>query len=238
MTVGNIQTLGLLLQIVSDDLPVRPRGQPKVHNGSWFDCLDMRGDVREDLRHATVLEILQQNPTIIQELANARDNGGRRAMDITDAVTKQILLDHLYFCGRYEIQVGPPMFRTATSFVVRARDHVLTARYNEYFHQSNGLDVDNNCGTLNQSRFVACVNQLCDEFNAYREEEELRQYFTARIGSAGGEMGKEDFVQYCVSAFGSYRDVWIQFMKNQVWPIACHTSSVRLCAQYFHTGFV
>ena len=68
-------------------------------------------------------------------LANARDAGGRKAVDIAMNKTKLAIEDKLLFMGRYKFHQGPPIHKSATSVVVFADDMKATEDYRKTFQK-------------------------------------------------------------------------------------------------------
>ena len=216
------------------DLPFDLDGSTKEHQGSWFSLLDLNGDIGIATRHTLVEDTLSQHAHLVDALANVKDEGGRRAFDITDLATKQIFQKHLYFCGRYEIEPGPPIHRSATAVVVHAKDHKSSERYTRGFDKVTsgkasgagagtgtgtgaGAGAENEeAGAVDVAAFQACMKELCAEFGVGYDAQELDRFFKACDSDRSGTISREEFQSFCEGMLGTFRNVVIKFMHNEV----------------------
>ena len=60
---------------------------------------------------------------VAKELAELQFDGVKCMVALTDMKCKQYLRDLVCFCGRYELDDGPPVHISATSIVIKAKDH-------------------------------------------------------------------------------------------------------------------
>ena len=213
--------LDLMRRVISRDLPFDTHGQPRSQvEGTWFALLDLNGDVSADIRHQLVEEVMSEYGDVAYELANVKDHGGRRAFDVTDVETKQIFYDHLYFYGRYEIEAGPPVHRSATAVVVHAKDHKSTYRYTKCFDEKASGTVDGNeeDKAMDVAAFQACMKELCAEYGVGYDAQELDRFFSACDSDRSGTISREEFQRFCEGMLGTYRNVVIKFMHNKVCP--------------------
>lgn len=98
-------------------------GEPSpvdVERPGWVDA------VQHD--EATVVKavnkVLEKYSSSIRDLACAVDAKGRSCLDIACPTCKTMMLKKLYLHERYEVQLGPPEHRSATSAVYFAKDHI------------------------------------------------------------------------------------------------------------------
>ena len=98
-------------------------GEPSavdVERPGWVDA------VQHD--EATVVKavnkVLEKYSSSIRDLACAVDAKGRSCLDIACPTCKTMMLKKLYLHERYEVQLGPPEHRSATSTVYFAKDHI------------------------------------------------------------------------------------------------------------------
>ena len=75
------------------------------------------------ITHA-VKVVLEMYPKNVRELTSAVDAKGRCCLDIASKTCKLLVSKKLYLDGRYEVQLGPPEHRSATSAVYFAKDHM------------------------------------------------------------------------------------------------------------------
>ena len=66
-----------------------------------------------------------------------RDEQGRTALEASTAGPREAIYVHLLFCGRYELTIGAPEHRSATSVVLRALDRGEKTDYGKVFDDAD-----------------------------------------------------------------------------------------------------
>ena len=138
-------------------------------------------------------------------------------------LNRAIMRNTLYFCGRFDIEKGPPVHRSATSIVVIAKDFDVVKDYRSVFAYIT--EDDSTFAGLKKEGIKQALHRL-DEIGYYKafeilSEAELQDKDTSRsrdsIFDHFGSSCKteEDFVERCKVAFGEYRKVAIKFMKDE-----------------------
>ena len=98
-------------------------GEPSlvdVERPGWVDA----GQHDEATVVKAVTKVLEKYSSSIRDLACAVDAKGRSCLDIACPTCKTMMLKKLYLHERYEVQLGPPEHRSATSAVYFAKDHI------------------------------------------------------------------------------------------------------------------
>ncbi|KAF0717419.1 Aste57867_2301 [Aphanomyces stellatus] len=209
-------TPNVALKLLLQDLPIElvdANVTSRVgHLYSWTTFLDPSLPLEPTVRVRTVRAVLE-HPTlraasnvldVYKALAYATDKYGRSILHATDADTRQVLKDLLFFCARYEILDGPPIHVSATTVVVNAYDHGI-------FNQVFDMHANSN-GELNEDGFQRCSAQLYfGSTNATSTVEE----FALLDKKNRGAITKVDFLQHCDQRYGGRMKVAIKFMRKK-----------------------
>ncbi|KAF0685326.1 Aste57867_22746 [Aphanomyces stellatus] len=185
------------------------------HSFSWATFLDPSLPVDPKVRVSTVRVILQ-HPTwrtaknsmdVYKALTYATDKYGRIALHSTDAATRQVLTELLFFCGRYEIFDGAPLHVSATSIVVHAFDHGMFTQVFEMHANENGeLDVRG---------FIQCSQTLNLDYQGVIETPQRRTEFDIIDRCKRGTITKTDYLRFCNQKYGGKMKVALKFMRNE-----------------------
>lgn len=187
-----------------------------THYDTWTSLVDPSKGVPLDLITTIVLEVLSElrDPAKAQQrayqLAHVKDTNGRTAISIAHENVQRVFEKFMYFCGRYEILQGPPLYRSATAVVLRATDHCVTQDYCEQFQQF----TEEYEGEMDRELFRECVRSLGVVSGSAASTEELHKSFEACIKSNPGVVTLKEFVAYCCNFFGTTRKVVIKFMHS------------------------
>mmetsp|Transcript_74821 Transcript_74821/g.206395 ORF Transcript_74821/g.206395 Transcript_74821/m.206395 type:complete len:582 (-) Transcript_74821:93-1838(-) len=203
-------TAAAIAGLVSGDMPIHlSNGERKEHHHSWRNLIRLTAD---DTPHAgEAVALLLSSPNAdppghgygqhIVALAAIRDDQQNTALQLAALAPRQAMNAHLLFDGCYELQVGPPEHRSATSVVLRAYDHSTN-----YATMFKAADQDGN-GVLEK-------NELEDLAKSLGLTIELL------LGSeAAGvkEMKETEFVHTCKKQLGDGpRPVVLKLMTDQV----------------------
>ena len=151
------------------------------------------------------------------ELAFFVDAQSRRVMDITDEQCRSCFRERLFFCGRYELSEGRPIYQTETSLVLLATDLGILHTYGEVFdeHFKEGRSGDE-CEHLMAAlkglfrRFGLPLNDI-----VRLEEGNWQEEFQKWDTNENGLLEKEEFTRRCKEQYGETRKVAIKFMRNK-----------------------
>ena len=117
-------THDIIFTLVAADPPLLPDGEHNAHYaGALHEILDATSPLDSKFVCKLVHDVFSSNPDLAHGLANDVDVFGRRAMNIAHKDVRLMIQNFIFFCGRYEIDKGPPLHRSGTSVVVLAVDH-------------------------------------------------------------------------------------------------------------------
>ena len=116
----------VVLALLEADMPLRlDDGALVDHGGSWPFCVASTND-RLIAAVCHVLASQDDEPpgggfgVHIHALDAVREEQGRTALEASTKRPRKAIYDHLLFCGSYELHIGAPEHRSATSVVLRA----------------------------------------------------------------------------------------------------------------------
>ncbi|ETV85206.1 serine/threonine protein kinase, variant [Aphanomyces astaci] len=215
------------LRMVLRDLPICVVDGHVVerpgHSYSWATFLDPNLPVRSTVR-ANVVQAVLQHPSwttgathvadVYKALQNAKDRHGRRALQLSDGSTRSLFKHLLYFCARYEIFDGPPVYVGPKVVVVHAFDHGIC-------HQVFDMNTTD-LGVLDLSGFIA-ANQMLGQWSAERHsahrktENDLAKWnhaFGHWDKDKNGQLNLNEFLGYCDHICGGQLKVAMKFMAS------------------------
>jgi len=111
----------VLLALLLADMPYdlnKDDGSPtqQEHAGSWTHIMDHPDASLEQVKFL-VKSVLDKFPTLAQLLAHTKDAKGREAIFICRSEIRAVMQTYLLFLGRFDVQQGPPVHKSATSIV-------------------------------------------------------------------------------------------------------------------------
>ncbi|EOD13279.1 hypothetical protein EMIHUDRAFT_119917 [Emiliania huxleyi CCMP1516] len=136
-------------------------GAPVDHAGSWTDAVASTSESAI----AAVGRVLASKDDVtpghgfgvhIHELVKVRDKQGRTALEASTEGPRKAIYLHLLFCGRYELVIGAPEHRSATSVVLRALDRGEKTDYGKVFDDA---DKDGS-GTLGRKELAPVAKSI------------------------------------------------------------------------------
>ncbi|KAF0687219.1 Aste57867_21015 [Aphanomyces stellatus] len=213
----------LAMKLLRFDMPIEIQGGTLVarqnHCYSWTTFMDVTHPIDMSVRQSCV-ESLMALPEfesyaqeLLRELVSTKDKHGRKVIQITDHETRKFLNDRLYFCGRFEIFQGPPVYVSDTAFVVMAYDHGLCSQVFQENRTSNG--------NLDEKGFITCIelmgracSTVMNKKNKKREIEFWQAEFRLWDKDGNGLLSKEEFLRYFEQHFGGVLKVAMKFMRN------------------------
>ena len=214
----------------------------------WFDFLTSSSDYRFALLQALIESFPAEERTGVAKTIADMQYGGVRCMGaITDDKCQQYLRDLVYFCGRYQLEEGPPVHISATSIVVRAKDHRIPS-ITEAFEATVISDPTHATDALTYSTFLAAILLLTGEASVVTLD-----IFHDLFESENQRCDLPAFSSYCVEEFGDLSAVAIKFMSSEgqfrqelqqqelrrhgpqyVVSLLCHSESVELMGRWQH----
>ncbi|KAF0692747.1 Aste57867_16205 [Aphanomyces stellatus] len=212
-------TAEVATNILLKDMPIAIKDGMVVdrirHSFSWATFLDPSLPVDPRVRVRTVRTILlhpsfqsASNPMdVYKALTYATDKHGRYVLHSTDAATRHVLKELLFFCARYEIFDGPPIHVSATAIVVNAYDHGI---FNQVFDMHANDDKK-----LDIYGFLRCSETLLVDYQGMIETPKKREEFAAIDKQHWGCITKEDYLRFCNQKYGGKLKVALKFMRNK-----------------------
>ncbi|KAK1741598.1 inorganic phosphate transporter [Skeletonema marinoi] len=194
-------------------------GTPKEHSGSWHACISYSTETATDAVRKVLLDSKKRVfdghygggfGKHIHALAEARDAKGRPALGLASKESREVIYEHLLFCGRYKLQIGPPEYRTATSVVLRAQDLAEQADYGVIFDKAD----DNGNGKLDRKELKAIASSIGLDPDLFLKDS----------GKSTTTILKEEFVAICKRQLGDGpREVVIKLMQSKDhWERECN----------------
>ena len=176
----------------------------------WFDFLTSSSDYRFALLQALIESFPAEERTGVAKTIADMQYGGVRCMGaITDDKCQQYLRDLVYFCGRYQLEEGPPVHISATSIVVRAKDHSIPS-VADAFKAKVISDPTHATDALTYDTFLAAVLLLTGVDASIK-----RDKFQNRFESDDGHCDLAAFSNYCFEEYGDLSKVVIKFMSSE-----------------------
>ena len=156
----------IVQELLAADMPFRVKdGSPVDHYGSWAICVAASSEVAAEAICWILAADSDDPPGLgfgahIHELVNVLDDQKRTALAISATGPREAINAHLLFCGRYELIIGAPEHRSATSVVLRALDRGEKTDYGKVFDDA---DKDGN-GTLDRQEVREALQDLGFDF--------------------------------------------------------------------------
>ena len=178
-----------------------------------FDIFNGKGIIINDF----VRSKLEEFQDITSSLADEEDQGKRTAFSIASPEVKEVFHEFMYFRGRYEFHIGPPVHKSATALIVQAIDHKLVKKvFNAKFNECK-----NNEGVMTNDKFDDCFNSwdIVADALTYKSISSTRSKEKFDFNNCDldkcGRVSEKEFVDYCSKIFGATRTVVLKFMKNE-----------------------
>ena len=127
---------------------------------------------------------------------------------ITDERCQQYLRDLVCFCGRYQLEEGPPVHISATSIVVKAKDHRAPS-VTDAFKQALLSDT----GSKDQLEYTGFIQAL--SFLTQAHPTLTKSEFLPKVCADGKACDLNDFTKYCDATLGDPSAVVIKFMSSK-----------------------
>lgn len=209
----------LCCRFVMHDLPLKQNPSSKLllknenHLNSWTKFMDAKSKLSAEFRNFIASTVLLSSCSreLAYELVCFRDAENRQMMNIVDKGLKSIISPYIYFCGRYELQSGPPVHRSETAVVMLATDFGLPAYYREQF-QEISTSAEDYFFTLNSC--YECVSKFEVAAETELNYKDFTKLFNDFLGSEDGRMIEDQFVSFNCAQFGKSQQVALKFMKN------------------------
>ena len=197
--------------------------------------------MRADLCLSVVQRVFERHPSIVKQLAFATDSFGRVALNITHGIVRDYIQSRIFFCGRYELQAGAPIHRSATAVVMHALDHGVHRYYERAFSEAyrgsgvggmkldaggfrralallaklglrGHLDLDEDEEQQEASEAVASASSA--SASSQMRSRRLLDAFSACDTNKDGAITQGEFSSYCTSVLGRSVKVVVKFMRH------------------------
>ena len=175
----------------------------------WFEFLTSGSDHRFELLQALIESYPTAERTAVAKTVADLQFGGVKCMGaITDEKCQQYLRDLVCFCGRYQLEEGPPVHISATSIVVKAKDHRAPS-VADAFKQALLSDLGST-DQLEYAGFCQALSTLTQAPSTLTKSE-----FLSKVCADGKACGINDFTKYCDATLGDPSAVVIKFMSSK-----------------------
>ena len=175
----------------------------------WFEFLTSGSDHRFELLHALIESFPAEERTAVAKTVADLQFGGVKCMGaITDERCQLYLRDLVCFCGRYQLEEGPPVHISATSVVVKAKDHRAPS-VADAFKQALSSDL----GSKDQLEYARCIQAL--SFLTQAPSTLTKSEFLSKVCADGKACDINEFTKYCDATLGDPSAVVIKFMSSK-----------------------
>lgn len=181
--------------------------------------VDAKTPIDRKLQLELIDQFCTQYPKLVPAFANFKDKAGRTAISICAEDVLALFGKYIYFCGRYELQHGPPIHCTATSIVTCAKDHGVLKEYKEAFEEVYKLhnphrnsDEEKEEWGINQDQFLVFARQAG---LGHMDDQQLLQNFRSWDKDNSGTLTMKETLEFFKVTLGPYRSVVIKFMSNK-----------------------
>jgi serine/threonine protein kinase len=173
---------------------------------------------------------LEEFQDITSSLADEEDQDKRTALSIASPEVREVFHDFMYFMGRYEFHIGPPVYKSATALIVQAIDHklvkkVFNAKFNKFKNDEGFMTKDEFDDCFNSWDLVAdaltykSISSTRSQEKTYKSisstrSQEKFDFYDCDLDKCG-RVSKKEFEAYCSKIFGATRTVVLKFMKNE-----------------------
>jgi serine/threonine-protein phosphatase 6 regulatory ankyrin repeat subunit B len=167
----------------------------------------------------------------VSTLAKLKDTSGREAISIASEKCQQKMYEKMYFCGRYALDDGPPIHKSATCMVVSATDYGLVLEYREkykkslkdkQFLQRHEQSEQRKNLLMDKELFLKVSIGLnkeggmnVDESKDEKLREQFLEDFDAWDTNQDKKFSEDEFVSMCKGKFGSTKKVALKFMLEK-----------------------
>lgn len=219
-----LSTMKYLEEVVMSDLPIESSDTSRTskRGTAWAALLDPEY-CPVDIALPIMKRVFEQHRNAAKDLAFCQDESGRRAFDVADQNMKLAMNQYLLFCGRFRVDGGFPLHKSATSSVLLADDFYILQIYRQIFdehaqaHASQSADK-----VLTEISFKDAIkalrismDMLTADFQDNRQlDESISHEFAVANRSRDSLVNWNDFETYCRAIFGETRRVVLKLMKN------------------------
>ena len=259
-SAGDFASESIVIQLVENDLPCTESGGSRDHGHSWAALIDPHNGLTESKCLELVKAMIQADlkprdqdtgrlaadghafpcRNIVRELALSLDEQNRSSLHHTWPLVKEFVEKQTFFCGRYDLEAGPPLHISDTAVVIAAQDHDVEQFYDYAFEKHcSPAPASSSDAVLNEPAFHDALKWLSDmglyskfaENEVGGENEAAHQHFKKASGqlslahrrrsSTGGRASlklpppgvtKERFIKYCTDNVGETVRVAIKFL--------------------------
>jgi len=189
----------LIIEMLKVDMPIDLTDGSQIENGhSWTTCIASNKKSAVDaIRY--ILDLDRGGYcTYIKTLVEVRDESGRPAKNLMAPDQEKEISKHIFFCGQFKIQTGPPEHRSPTSVVLRAKDRNDKIDYKAIFDDA---DKDKN-GMLTEDELPKVADQIGLNVELFLHK--------------GNSINYAEFAAVCAHHFGDgYPQVVIKLMQEE-----------------------
>eukprot|EP00957_Ditylum_brightwellii_P016611 1248652-Ditylum_brightwellii.AAC.1 len=144
----------------------------------------------------------------VRILAEAKDFHGRTAMQYGLPEIREALRERLLFLSRYQLQKGPPIYKSSTCLVIKAYDEMAMEQYTSYFEK-----FSNENKTLSEKG----LGKVFDSLGRQASRNHLSIMFTVHDIDKSNALSEYEYIKMWRDEFDGdmRREVAFKFMSDK-----------------------
>lgn len=160
---------------------------------------------------------LNEFKDIAKVLADEVDHANRTALSIASDDVKNVFYKCLFFLERYEFHTGPPVYKSSTSLIILATDHLVVDKV--FIPKFLIFQNDNH---MTEESFVECFTSWKFSEEGFilktignNKQDDFKFDFNDCDYDGCGKISQKEFINYCLKIIEP-RVVILKFIKNEI----------------------
>jgi len=177
-------------------------------NGFVVHMKNIKGDSRD--KWIKFLQNREKCPQLaIEAIAEFKDKKGRLIQDVVEQDIKKIILKRTLFLGQFKIDDGPPLHKSATALILKAKDIETNQHYLDSFkEEAEGESF------ISKDQF----EKIARKISGTESKIQINEWFEKYDLSSDDEIDSKEFIAFCrefIEGGREHRIVALKFMKNK-----------------------
>eukprot|EP00588_Corethron_pennatum_P028204 CAMPEP_0194315314 /NCGR_PEP_ID=MMETSP0171-20130528/12109_1 /TAXON_ID=218684 /ORGANISM="Corethron pennatum, Strain L29A3" /LENGTH=1557 /DNA_ID=CAMNT_0039071075 /DNA_START=43 /DNA_END=4713 /DNA_ORIENTATION=+ len=177
-------------------------------NGFVVYMKNIKGDSRD--KWIKFLQSGEKCPQLaIEAIAKFKDNKGRLLQDVVEQDIKKIILKRTLFLGQFKIDDGPPLHKSATALILKAKDLETNQHYLDSFKE-----IAEGESFISKEQFETIARKI----SGTESKIQINEWFEKYDLSSDDEIDSKEFITFCrefIEGGREHRSVALKFMKNK-----------------------